>query len=65
MNYTTAYIKWKCSHCGKIEYRSTLASGPMNTWAGCKKGISGQGIMGRGGHNWVKAGVVQNKPKGK
>lgn len=63
MNYTTAFIKWRCSHCGKIEYWSTLVSGPMNTAAGCKKGIKGN--LGRRGHNWVKAGVVQNKSMGK
>lgn len=61
-NYTTAFIKWKCAHCGKIEYRSTLVGAPYSG-LGCKKGVMTN--LGRGGHKWVKAGVVQNKPKGK
>ena len=62
-NYTTAFIKWKCGHCGKIEYRSTLVGAPYSG-LGCKKAPK-TNIGGRGGHLWQKAGVVQNKPKGK
>lgn len=59
-NYTTASIKYKCKHCGKIEYWSTML---FSTPAGgvCKKGI--KTAVGRGHHQWIKVDVVQNPPK--
>lgn len=61
-NYATAFVKWKCSHCGKIEYWPTGTHGPFSG-LGCKK--APMTYIGRGGHSWVSVGVGQKKPKGK
>lgn len=57
----SVYIKWKCSHCGKIEYRSTLVGCPPGSV--CKKGAQngGHGNFGRGPHYWTNVGVVAKK----
>ena len=55
------YFKYKCKHCGRVEYYYSVTSGQRNWPDGykrsCKKSKNGY-------HSWENMGTVKNRPKG-